>query len=133
MAVRAKFPQPDGRGILPRKWSADKLGGPLRYFAELVLKRLIQHGFPASYRMLSNGGVPTVVRFENELGETDAFLQALSDALEIVARRCRCYFEAVGTLVRLAGEWRLDLRFAMSESGKPVVVGAKFVCIAPPI
>lgn len=125
--MRAKYPQADGRGVLPRKWSADKLGGPLLYFAELVLKRLIQQGFPASYRPLSNSDDPQFVVFENELGETALFMRALTDALVIVGRRVRCLFWRDGCWVSLRGQWRLDLTFVVSDSGRQTCTRAKFV------
>lgn len=125
--MRAKFPQADGRGILPRKWSADKLGGPLLYFAELVLKRLIQQGFPASYRPLSNSAEPRFVVFENELGATSLFMRALIDAIEIIARRVRCVVCRDGCTVSLSGDWRLDLTFVVLDSGRTTCTRAKFV------
>lgn len=130
--MRAKFPQADGRGILPRKWSADKFGGPLLYFSELVLKRLIQQGFPASYRAMSNGRDPRFVLFENEFGETSLFMRALIDSIEIIARRVRCVVCRDGCMLSLSGEWRLDLTWVVLDSGRTTCTRAKFVRVAPP-
>lgn len=118
--MRANFPQDDGRAIARRKWSADKLSGPLVYFAELVLKRLIQNGFAASYERLGNELEPVQVRFSNLLGFTPLFAQHLRIALEITARRCRVGFRVMGGLVMLDGVYRLKLRYA---EGKPVAAG----------
>lgn len=117
--MRAKYPQADGRGIVPRKWSALKTGGPLIHFAELVLKRLIQHGWPADYKSLWNEGESRLVRFDNELGVTPEFEEALLRACQIVARRCRCLFSLAGTVLELSGWWWLKLRYA---NGKIVAV-----------
>lgn len=112
--MRAKFPQPDGRGILPRKWSTLKTGGPLIYFAEKVLKWVIQHGYPALYEPeKTNRLFPVAVNFSNELGETVGFLQCLQDACEIAARALRVTFSLVGCRLTLAGDWEMRLSGAL--------------------
>jgi len=125
--MRATYPQPDGRAIARRKWSAEKLCGPLVHFAELVLKKLIQGGFAAAYETYGNSQEPSYVRFTNELGFTPLFHRSLRIALEIVARRCAVCFQEEYGAVRLDGSYRLVLRYA-KDGPKPV--GAKFVRLA---
>lgn len=109
--MRVSYPQVDGRGIVRRKWSALKTGGPLIFVAERVQKKLIQHGYPASYEALPTNRVFTqVVVFRNELGNTSSFLQCLLDCCEVVSRALRvpCFLD--GCSLRLVGEWRLKVK-----------------------
>lgn len=124
--MRPRFPQADGRALAPRKWSALKTGGPLVHFCELVLKKMIQVGFAASYRIVGNR--QEWARFDSELPVTDEFLLALDRCCRIIARRCRCVAEACGQLVMLVAEWVLRFRYG-KRHGKPVAV--QFVQIAP--
>jgi len=114
------YPQPDGRGILPRKWSVDKLNGPLIYLAEIVLKRLIQHGFPAEYSILPfNSLHPNRVEFRNGLGETEEFLTCLVRCVGFVFGASRVKWTLVGSVLSLDGHYVLRLRHALGR-----VVGA---------
>lgn len=123
-----RFPQGDGRAIARLKWSADKSSGPLVHFAELVLKRLLRLGFPASYERIGlrydKDMQPldtSQVRFVNALGSTPAFEQTLSDVLYIVARNCRVEFVHNDGVVMLANPYVLRLRYG-KEGTKPVAV-----------
>jgi len=97
------------------------LGGPLIYFAELVLKKLIQHGFPAGYDQLGNSETPVMVRFFNRGGFTPLFQETLQRALSIVARKLRVGFVSADGLVRLDGPYFLSFRFSKRDC-KPVAV-----------
>lgn len=109
--MRAKYPQPDGRAIVRRKWSALKTGGPLIFFAERVLKKLIQHGYPASYvARATNAVFAEVVEFDNEVGLTPSFLICLADCCAVVARALRVACDLQGTVLRLVGAWRLEVK-----------------------
>jgi len=89
------------------------MGGPLVLLCEKVLKKLIQHGWPASYTVkASNRLFPTVAVWSNELGETPEFLLALSRAIEIVAAGFRVSFLLDGVSLSLVGEWVVRLRYA---------------------
>lgn len=125
----AKYPQPDGRSLARRKRSAFKEGGALVLFADRVLKRVVQHGFAASYLVRGNGPEPSQVLFVNRLGPTDSFFACLRRALEIVARSCRVQFLEADGLVALAGAYVLKLRYA-KRTAKPVA--ADFVLVGPP-
>lgn len=85
---------------------------------ERVLKKLIQHGWPASYELqASNRLFPTVAIWSNELGLTPEFLAALDRAIAIVAGACRVPFLLSGAALSLVGEWVVRLR---SHGGKVV-------------
>lgn len=114
--MTAQYPQPDGRGIIPRKWAVLKLGGPLVLVCEKVLKKLIQHGWPASYEVqASNRIFGTVAVWSNELGETPEFLLALERAIFIVAHSFRVPFSLRGTSLSLVGEWVVRHRYAQGR------------------
>lgn len=116
--MKAKYPQPDGRGIIPRKWSVLKINGPLVLVCEKVLKKLIQHGWPACYTLRrTNRLLPTNADWSNELGETPEFLAALERAIEIVSRSFRVTVSLSGCSLSLIGEWVVRLRIV---DGKPV-------------
>lgn len=121
--MRSSYPQPDGRSIARRKWSTFKEGGPLVYFCELVLKKLIQHGFAASYRIVGNQF--QWVLFQNEIGETPEFLLCLKLCVEVLERRCKVTGQLLGAMVRLVGQWDLRLRYA--KDGK--IAAVTFVSI----
>lgn len=109
--MRAKFPQPDGRGIVPRKWSVVKDCGPLVLVCEKVLKKLIQHGWPAFYQVQPTNRLhPVAVLWFNELGETVEFLDALERAITIVAGGYRVTVHLTANRVTLVGEWVVRLR-----------------------
>jgi len=109
--VRAKYPQPDGRGIIPRKWSVDKVHGPLVLLCERILKKLIQHGWPASYRCVATNRLhPTVAIWSNELGDTPDFLAALDRAVFIVCRSFGVTFDLVASRFELLGDWVVKVR-----------------------
>lgn len=110
-----KYPQSDGRGIVPRKWSVDKTHGPLVVICEMVLKRLIQHGWPSDY--LVSGGAAL---FSNALGSTNSFFQALADAVYIVSDRMRVRVVLDGLTLALVGHWYCEFRFG--GAGKIVAV-----------
>lgn len=109
--MRAKYRQPDGRAIVPRKWSACKTGGPLIYFAERVLKKLIQHGYAATYVARATNRIhAVVVDFDNDLGQTESFKLCLADCCDVVSRalRVRCALE--GMALRLVEDLRLVVK-----------------------
>jgi len=118
--MRAKFPQPDGRGIVPRKWPVEKRHGPLVLLCELVLKKLIQHGWPAVYVCdPTNRLYPLRAVFSNEGGETPEFLAALQMACDICGRKLRVRFVLEGVALVLDGEWVVRLRYH-GDPHKPV-------------
>lgn len=89
------------------------MGGPLVLICERILKKLIQHGWPASYEVQrSNRLSPSVAFWFNELGETPEFLAALELACEIVARSFRVTVSVSGSKLTLIGEWVVRLRYA---------------------
>jgi len=111
--MRAKYPQADGRGIVPRKWSVSKEYGPLVLIAERIQKKLIQHGWPVSYTVHpTNRLFPVVCDWINELGETPEFLAALQRATEITAREFRVTVQLRGSCLTLTGEWVVRFRYA---------------------
>ena len=115
---RAKFQQADGRALVPRKWSVDKFSGPLVFVAETILKRLIQHGWAASYRKLANDDQEALlVRFENEGGNTPEFLRACDLIAEIVNRRLGVAMEMTDGLLRLVGRWSMELVWNQPKPG----------------
>lgn len=98
---------------MPRKWSVLKQGGPLVLVCEKVLKKLIQHGWPASYRMVATNRLfPTEAIWSNELGETAEFLEALDRAILIVAASFRVTVQLTGVRVTVIGDWVVRLRYA---------------------
>lgn len=107
-----RFPQADGRSVGKRKRSADKFRGPLIFVCELINKRLIKAGFAAAYIVLSNGDVPSLVRFVNALGVTDRFLETLLRLVEIQERRHGISLDLVGDVLALGGEYSLWLYYA---------------------
>lgn len=114
--MRATYPQPDGRGIIARKWSVLKINGPLVLVCEKVLKKLIQHGWPASYSLVkTNRLYPTVAIWSNDLGETPEFLLALERAIFIVARSFRVTVSLDFLSLSLVGEWVVKIRLVNSK------------------
>lgn len=80
---------------------------------EKVLKKLIQHGWPASYRLVATNRLwPIEAIWANELGETSEFLEALDRAITIVAGSFRVTVQLTGTRFRMVGEWVVRLRYA---------------------
>lgn len=126
----ANYPQADGRSVARRKRAAFKQGGALLLFGDLVLKRLIQHGFAASYEARGNGPEPSQLLFLNLLGPTPAFVDALHRALEIVARAKGVGFLCADCLVALAGHYILKLRYGKRDA-RPVA--ASFLLVGPPM
>lgn len=67
---------------MKRKWAVDKNGGPLRFFSELVLKKLIQHHWPC--QTIDYGHSVTFYPIKGRTIGPD-FEQALQTAVRIVA------------------------------------------------
>lgn len=85
------YPQADGRGIIARKWSAYKEGGPLVLLCERIQKKMIQFGWPCRYEVEKTNRVfPLLARWFHLDGcETPQFWEALQNAVEIVSSACR--------------------------------------------
>lgn len=106
-----KFPQPDGRGIVPRKWSTLKECGPLVLLCERILKKMIQFGWPSRYETeATNRLFPTVARWFHLDGvDTPEFRKALAYAVEIVSASARVLVAFDGDRLSLCGEYNVDV------------------------
>lgn len=124
-----RYPQPDGRGIVPRKWPAAK-DGPDIYLAEVILKKMIQFGWPCSYTLgPRKRGSGVVILWRSEVcEETPEFLAALETAVQTVALSLRVKVECDGLACWLVGPHWLKLR----RSSGGVAVQIKAGLMPPP-
>lgn len=88
------------QGIVKRKWSVEKSAGPLVMLAELLQKRLIQHGWPCEYKRATTvffppeENAPTEVtvnsvvfrRYPGRQDFTEAFWDAFDAMLRVICQ-----------------------------------------------
>lgn len=92
------------RGRMKRKWAVDKSGGPQLFFAELVLKKLIQHCWPA--RIIDYGHTVTFYPIKGRTIGPD-FEDALQTAVRILAEKHRVKYTCYARGLRLKGDYIL--------------------------
>lgn len=120
---RVAYVQPDGRGIVARKWSVDKGAGPVVLVAERIAKKLIQHGWPVELeRLRPTRGQGQRVRLRLLTGpETPEFLAALECAVQIESHYWPADVRAEGSCVWLQGPHHMVVRLYFS-GGKAMKV-----------
>lgn len=112
----------DQQATVKRKWSADKTAGPLVLLAEWIQKRMIQHGWPCAYEVLSSkiqgpeemAPVETLIHgvfFVEAKGRpkfTEEFWEAFDCVMRIVTheKRVRAYRD--GAHIYLDGQWHVN-------------------------
>jgi len=133
-AGRVRYVQPDGRGIVARKWSVDKGQGPLGFVGERLCKRLIQHGWPCSWQWVRAGRAEgQAIRLILETGPaTPGFLRAVQDCVGVECCHWRARIVAQGEVVRLDGPHWLKLRRAYANGKVGIVASLKRGPMAPP-
>lgn len=114
--VRVTFPQPDGRGVIPRKWTVASDAGASVFVAERLQKRLIAAGWPVDYRLTPQSGWNGQrIRFVLRLGPASAGLvSAVADLAEIEARRWHATIACDGACCWLVGPHWLDVKLRRS-------------------
>lgn len=76
------------RRYIKRVWRVPKDRGATTYFAALVTKALVKHGWPAAYETYATGAVGIEHRFDGLDWPSD-FQEAVDIALRITARTYR--------------------------------------------
>lgn len=125
--MQVQFPQPDGRGVVKRKWAVAKDAGPLVFFAERLVKRMISFGWPLRYAIPDHNYLwPRLVILE-PASDTPEFRQALVVHLAAIEIDCAWSGLVSGLELRLVGDPVLKLRFGVDAKGRFKVVGADIV------
>lgn len=115
-----------------RKWSADKTAGPLVLLAELIQKRLNQHGWPCDYVRTTahflgpeeNAGVETTllaVHFVPARGRpkcNEEFWDAFDAVLRVVAHEKRLRAYRVDANLHLDGQYHVN-KYGVIKAGNP--------------
>lgn len=95
------------RRYVKRLWRVPKDRGALEYLATLIVKMLVKHGWPASWRRepFTDGFV--VVSHDHGEALPPDFLEAVQIAARIVARTYRVEIEQHGSFVGLLCDYEV--------------------------
>lgn len=100
----------DNRRYIKRVWRVPKDRGALDYFATLVVKALVKHGWPAKWVRDFNGVFPDAFTIESVFdGENlpDDFIRAIEIAARITARTYRVQIEMNRNWIALTRPYRV--------------------------